>query len=432
MNDPVFWIAVAVVSAGVALCVAAPLLRAGQRIGRERQASYDIAVYRDQLAEIDRDKDAGRLSETEAAAARSEIERRMLRTFDSRADRGLADSADEAEATDRASGPAFPLAVGLVIAAASVAIYLNVGQPGLGDAPLAGRTDVAEARRAAASGATAGGGEGPAMIAQLKSRLNANPNDVTGWVMLARTHRALGQHMEAVQAFEKAIEVSGDRAPAEMISDYGEALVFEAFGTVSPRAVATFEQALARDPKDVKSRFYIAAARAQSGDYKGAVALWRGLSADAPPDAPWLETVRERISEAAMRGGFLPMTVEPEGTVASTPGASGVSGAIAGDARPTQEDVAAVQAMEAEDRTAFIQSMVARLAEKMEANPDDVDGWVRLGRAYKVIGEGEKSQAAFGRAKARLEELLAAAPEGSPTRPAVEATLREVEGLMAE
>ena len=79
MTPIAFWIAVGVLSLGVALAVAAPMLRAGQRIGRSRRASFDLAVFRDQLAEVDRDQDAGRLDATEAAAAKAEIERRMLR-----------------------------------------------------------------------------------------------------------------------------------------------------------------------------------------------------------------------------------------------------------------------------------------------------------------------------------------------------------------
>jgi len=435
VTEPVFWIAVGMLSAGVALAVAAPLLRAGVRIGRARRASYDLAVFRDQLAELDRDRDAGRLNEKEALAAKAEIERRMLRAVDARTDADLADRKDQADPPARV-GAAFPLAVGLVVAGAAVAIYVNTGDPGLRDAPLAGRTDLASAGAAGGPGQGAPGVDGQAMIQNLKDRLARNPNDVAGWITLARTYSATGQHMEAVAAFEKAISAAGPQPPAELISDYGEAQVLEAFGTVSPRAVETFRQALARDPGDIKSRFYIGMSRAQTGDFRGAIALWRGLTADAPPDAPWLEAVRERISEAAMKGGVMPMSVEPErfggGATAATPGAGGVSGAIAGDARPTREQVESVQQMAPEDRMAFIRTMVDGLAEKMQANPDDIDGWVRLGRAYKVLGETEKSKQALGEAKSRLEDLLAAAAENSPTRPAVEATLREVEGMLAE
>jgi cytochrome c-type biogenesis protein CcmH len=344
----------------------------------------------------------------------------MLRVIDGTADSAIVDATDTVAAK---MGVVFPIASGLVVAAISVALYMNVGQPGTNDLPLASRTDM----QTGAQAATPGGSDGPAMIAQLRKRLAADPNDMAGWVTLARTHRVMGNHRGAAAAFEKALEIAGKDATAGLISDYGETLVFEAFGTVSPRAVEIFQQALALDSTDVKARFYLASSRSQAGDYRGAIAMWRGMTADAPADAPWVEVVRERITDAAMKGSILPMSVAPE-----RPGPSGLRNAIAGDAKPTQDDVQAVQEMAPEDRTAFIRTMVQRLADKMDANPNDVDGWLRLGRAYTVVGEMPNAKKAFGRAKERLEVLLANTPEDSPSRFGVEETLREVKVLIAQ
>jgi cytochrome c-type biogenesis protein CcmH len=244
---------------------------------------------------------------------------------------------------------------------------------------------------------------------------------------LGRTQRSLGEYNSAVKAFERALQVAGENSSAELLSDYGETLVFESFGTVSPRAVETFRKALSKNPQDIKSRFYIAASRSQLGDYRGAIALWRGLTADAPPDAPWLESVREQISNAAMKGGIMPMSVQPERAVSST---SGLTGAIAGDVRPDKETVAAVQEMAPSDQQAFIGSMVQRLADRMDKNPDDVDGWLRLGRAYKVLEDPRKANDAFKRAKISLEKALSKAPVGSSTRSNLERKLRDIEALI--
>ena len=165
---------------------------------------------------------------------------------------------------------------------------------------------------------------------------------------------------------------------------------------------------------------------------RGAIALWRGLTADAPPDAPWVGEVRARIANAAMKGNIMPMQVQPERPSANARPASGLSGAIAGEAAPTADDVQAVQEMAPQDQTAFIRSMVQRLADKMEENPDDVDGWLRLGRAYQVLEDQEKSRAAFGQAKRRLEEILANIPEASPNRASLLETLAEVDGILAQ
>jgi cytochrome c-type biogenesis protein CcmH len=427
MSGTIFWAAAAVISIAVTLIVATPLLRAGQRIGGSARARYDLAVFRDQLKEVERDQETGLLSPTEAIAAKGEIERRMLRAVDGDVD--ALDAPDE-EAAPPASAAAFPLALGIVVAGAVIALYLNTGQPGMGDAPLSLRTDLQTASRGPAQ--AAGGADGAAMQAQLRQRLADNPNDMAGWVTLARTERVLGNHPEAVRAFERAIELAGRNATADLIADYGEAQVFEAFGTVSPRAIETFENALEKDPGEIKSRFYIAEGRAQSGDYAGAIALWRGLTADAPPDAPWVGEVRARIANAAMKGNIMPMQVQPERPSGKPRPASGLTGAIAGEAAPTADDVQAVQEMAPQDQTAFIRSMVQRLADKMEENPDDVDGWLRLGRAYQVLEDQEKSKAAFGQAKRRLEEILANIPEASPNRTSLLETLAEVDGILAQ
>ncbi len=427
MSATIFWIAAGVISACVALIIATPLLRAGQRLGGSARARYDLAVFRDQLKEIERDQETGLLSPTEAEAAKGEIERRMLRAVDGQAD---ALDAPIEDTPPPASAAAFPLALGIVVAGGAIALYLNTGQPGMSDAPLALRTDIQTTARGPAQ--AGGGADGAAMQAQLRERLAANPNDMAGWVTLARTERVLGNHQAAVKAFERAIELAGRNASADLIADYGESQVFEAFGTVSPRAVETFEQALTKDPGEVKSRFYIAVGRSQSGDYAGAIALWRGLTADAPPDAPWVDEVRARISEAAMKGGIMPMQVEPERPSVIARPASGLTGAIAGDKAPTADEVQSVQEMAPQDQNAFIRSMVQRLADKMADNPDDVDGWLRLGRAYQVLEEQDNAKNAFGQAKRRLNEILANIPASSPNRASLEATLAEVEGILAQ
>ena len=388
--------------------------------------NFDLAVFRDQLDEIDRDRELGRLPETEAAAARAEIERRMLRAIDRSPSKGHVNGEVSGSIISRAI---FPVCLGFVAVLASGGLYLNLGTLGLKDSPLSSRQDTQSASSARVSQSSGGLSEGRAMIARLTKRLQSNPSDLQGWVTLGRTQRSLGEYNSAVKAFERALQVAGENSSAELLSDYGETLVFESFGTVSPRAVETFRKALSKDPQDIKSRFYIAASRSQLGDYRGAIALWRGLTADAPPDAPWLESVREQISNAAMKGGIMPMSIEPERAVSST---SGLTGAIAGDVRPDQETVAAVQEMAPSDQQAFIRSMVQRLADRMDKNPDDVDGWLRLGRAYKVLEDPLKANDAFKRAKISLEKSLSKATVDSSTKSNLERKLRDIEALINE
>ena len=424
MTEIIFIISALFIAAGIILSIVSPLVRNAEQSVDLEKTNFDLAVFRDQLEEIDRDRDVGRLPDAEATAARAEIERRMLKAIDTQSGDLLS---IKKHGQGLINGLAFPIALGLVAVLASVGLYFNLGHIGLDDAPLSKREDIQIASSSGNLGNREAGDEGRAIIARLENRLDANPNDLQGWITLGRSQRSLGDYKSAVLAFEQAIKVAGPRKSAELLSDYAETLVFEAFGTVSPRAVETFKEALARDPSDIKARYYIAASRSQLGDYRGAIALWRGLTADAPPDAPWIDTVKEQISSAALKGGIMPMSVAPERRILID---DGLSGAIAGDIRPDQNTVNSVQQMDKGDQQAFIRSMVQRLADRLKENPEDVDGWLRLGRAYRVIGERQEAVQAFNQAKRELERLLGGLAISPLSREAIETKLKAVDALI--
>jgi cytochrome c-type biogenesis protein CcmH len=312
---------------------------------------------------------------------------------------------------------------------ASISLYLTLGRVGFDDAPLSARQKMQSASppNNVASGDSIE--EGRAALARLKKRLETHPTDLKGWVMLARIQRALGDYTSSVQSYETAIKVAGQGKSADLLSDYGEALVFESSGAVSPRAIQIFREALVLDEGDIKSRFYIAASRSQSGDHVGAIALWRGLIVDAPQGAPWLDAVREQISNAAIKNGIIPGSVAPERRVL---GSNGLSGPIAGDVRPDQDTIDTVKKMDTANQKAFIRSMVQRLADKLDHSPEDVDGWVRLGRAYRVLGENEKARQSFTEGKRQLEKLLGGTAQNSPSRKTIETKLEALEILINE
>jgi len=140
----------------------------------------------------------------------------------------------------------------------------------------------------------------------------------------------------------------------------------------------------------VASRFYLALGDAQDGKASEAVAAWAKLAGEAPRDAPWLPLVRKRMVETARAAGIaLPEAAQP--APQSTPSAGGA---------PSAADIEAVQAMSPAERQAMIHSMVERLAARLDANPDDAEGWQRLARAYAVLGETQKAEAAAARAAA--------------------------------
>ena len=397
------WIALGLMAILAVALLLPPLLRRPPERPAAGAREHDLAVYRDQLAEVERDLERGTLDVQQAAAARTEIERRLLR----------------ARAREEKAGPGprrAPLALAAVVAvivpAGALLLYLTLGAPGLPDLPLAARQEAEARRRADAA-------EFARLTEQLAAKMEQNPGDARGWIMLGRSYRLLGRYGDSADAFRRAVAAAGgtEAAPPELLADLGEALVFEAGGTVTPAAQEMFGRAAA-DPGQIKARHYLATARAQAGDLRGALALWRGVEADSPPEAPWLEPLRQQIRQVAEQIGVAPEAVPPEhaaGSIAAVPGA------------PSREAAEAAARMSPEEREAFIRSMVDRLAARLRDNPDDAEGWARLGRAYQVLGDAAEAQAAFGKAAELWRAALARLPPDAPERAAIEERLRTVE-----
>jgi cytochrome c-type biogenesis protein CcmH len=250
-----------------------------------------------------------------------------------------------------------------------MAVYFAVGTPAaIAPAPAA---DAAGPHDAAELAAAAD---------QIKAHLKQAPDDLRGWTLLGRSLAALGRFPEALDAYNHAIALSPGNVGLH--AELGEVLVLEAHGTVTPEAEAEFNKA----PDDPRSRYYAAEAALQRGDPKTAKAKLQAMLADAPADAPWRQTVADRLAELSQTGG--------SGAAASVPGPS------ASAPGPTAQDMAAAQSMTPEQRQAMIRSMVAGLASRLEQHPDDKAGWERLAHAYDVLGEPDKAQAARARAEA--------------------------------
>ncbi|HVZ07406.1 c-type cytochrome biogenesis protein CcmI [Rhodopila sp.] len=341
------------------VAVVAPLLRG--RSGSAASAEYDRAVYRDQLAELDRDIERGLITADEAVSARLEIQRRLLVTQR---------QGDEPAAPARSSrrGTAVAAVLFLVIAGGSLVTYLWIGTPGLPDMPFADRPPAS---------ATAAGKEQNALqqaAEQLAAKLKDDPKDGQSWAMLGRTRAMLGQFDDAVSAYREAI-AQGQTDP-ETMGSYGEVQVLATGGTVTPAAEETFRKVLTADPTSGIARYYLGVAANQAGEPKKAITLWRALLADLPSDSPERAQIAGRIADAARTAG-VPMPDLPPGT------------APAAQAAPNGEQ-----------QQAMIASMVARLAAKQDADPTNLDGWLRLGRAYSVLHDTDKAMDAFDKAMA--------------------------------
>ena len=336
------WFVFALMTAAAIFAVLWPLSRAG----RPPKEGSEAAVYKDQLTEIDRDVATGLIGSSEAGAARVEISRRLLAAVDSQ------DGPVIASNTSLRRSAAIMALVGVPIVA--VALYLPLGSPQLGDFPLAQRTRAPDVAQPLDN-----------LVAQVEAHLEKNPTDGRGWNVLAPVLARLGRYDEAVRAYRNSITYNGESPEGR--ADLGEALAAAAGGVVTAEAKAEFERAVALNADEVKASYFLGLAAEQDGRANEAASIWRAMLAKAPSDAPW----RPLVQAALVRVGG-----------ASAP-------ALSDDA------MAAAKDMNETDRGAMIRGMVERLATRLKQNGDDVDGWLRLVRAYMVMGDRDKAKGAL-------------------------------------
>src|SRR5665213_937416 len=325
----------------------------------------DIAVYRDQLDEVSRDRAAGLIGETEAEAARVEVSRRLIAAADA-----AATEVPAPQAAARRRRRTTAVAAFILLPIGAVLLYLVLGSPQLPGQPLAARLQVPDEANSIAS-----------QIARVERHLEQTPDDGRGWEVIAPVYMRLGRFDDAVRAWRNAIRLNGPSSARE--AEFGEAQVAAANGVITAEAKAAFERALALDAQNVMARFYMGMAADQDGRRADADKIWRDLLASAPPGAPWIEAVRQAIEHTA------------PGTAANAPSAQNAPG-------PSPADVDAARQMNAQDRDQMIRGMVARLADKLKADGNDAEGWERLLRAYMVLGERNKAHDAAADARKAL------------------------------
>lgn len=378
------WLGFAVLASIALSFLLWPLLREN-RVVTGRKA-HDLAVYRTQLAEVEHELARGALNASEAEAARLEIQRRLLR----------ADQGDEAVKPHKASIHVHMTTAVILMAVPLVAgiLYLALGRPEVAAIDMA-------ATRAEAEQTAKLRQDAEQMIAQLRQRLEAQPDRAEGWFLLGRSLLMTDRPGEAADAFARAITLRPD--DAEPYAMRGEALMLAADGSITPAAQQDFRAALEREPEHPGARYYLGLARLQQGDERGAYDDWYALAAASPADAPWLDLVQGRLRELAPRLGIPLAQAVPEPRPAVEAQASG----------PNREQMDAAQQMSEEERAAMVRGMVDRLAERLKQNPEDAEGWLRLARAREVLGEQEAAREALRKAVAlqpdRVESRVALA-----------------------
>jgi cytochrome c-type biogenesis protein CcmH len=336
------WFALALMTGAAMAAIAWPLTRQA----RSLRSGSDLAVYRDQLEEVRRDQAAGRIGDSEAEAAEVEVSRRLLAAADAEA------ALQASTATPGSRRRAVALAALVVVSFGSAGTYLSLGSPTLPGQPLASRDQ---------------GQSIDAMIAQVEGHLARNPNDGRGWEVIAPVYLRLGRVEDAIKARRNALAFSGETS--ERQAGLGEALVAASDGKITPEARKSFARAVELDGGNIKARYFLGVAAEQDGQPAAAIEIWRAMLAGAPADAPWAEFIRQEVTR--------------------------VSGAPGAGSGPTAEDVAAASKLAPDQQATMIQTMVARLADRLHQDGSDIEGWLRLVRAYMVMGDRDKAVSAL-------------------------------------
>lgn len=352
----VFWLAAAALTIAACLAVLAPLARKPV-VGGPADGN-DLRVYKDQLAEVDRDVARGALASDDADQARAEIGRRIMRIHG----KEKTASAGYRSGVFRIVAAAAVLAVPVI----SWGVYAAIGSPELPSQPLAARLAKPPSENSPEE-----------LIARAESHLAQNPDDGRGWDVLAPTYTRLGRFPDAIAAYQNAIRIQGDSA--ERSAGLGEALALANGGIVSADAETAFRRAIELEPGMDKARFFLAFATFQEGKTDEAVAAWTAMRNEPDLSPQWRSAVDYGLAQAEARKQT-------------------ASGAPA----PSQEQIDSAAQMSAEDRAEMIETMVASLDERLRANPDDPEGWERLVRSYQVLGRPDAAKDALKRALGAL------------------------------
>lgn len=275
--------------------------------------------------------------------------------------------------------------------AGGIGLYLDLGNPEMPDRPIASRTDEIEAARMAQNVDQDRMDSLNRAVSDLSRRLLENPDDLRGWELLGASLMALGRPDEAQTAFLETVKRS--ERDGDYLAMYAESIVRSNNGQINAAARGVLREAAETDSTDPRIQFYLGLGDAQDGNVAAAIDRWIALANGAPADAPWLPMVVGRIKEAALVQGI---DIEGRLKVAEAPAPG-----------PNDDDIAAAQEMTPEQRQEMIMSMVNGLAERLEAEPDNPEGWARLMQAYMVLGQENDALAAYQKA----EEIFADQPD---------------------
>jgi len=309
----------------------------------------EIAIYEARIGEIDSDVNANRLDSEMAEAAKAEEARKLLKN------QGNLDQPNYVK--EQVSG--WWMTLGLfTIPLVSVLIYLNLGTPP-GDLVSTETPKAVEQSM-------------EQLIASAERRLETNPDDLQGWQVLAPVYLRQQNFEKAEKAFRSIIRIEGEST--ESLSALGEVLVAQSGGQVSTDALQAFQRAIQINPANSNARFFVGLSALQNGDRATARSTWQSMLDDAQGDEEWIPVMKRRVAEL-------------DGAPRTAPTTD-----VAEDIANLPED----------ERRARILYMVSGLAARLEEDPSNKRGWIRLVRSYIVLGQVEDAEDAMKSAQAKF------------------------------
>ncbi len=289
-----FWLICAGMVAIALAFVLPPLLQGAPTNAADEKKEANLEIYRDQLSELEADLRNGIISPEQYQQDRDEIERRLLD------DVSLADELTKTKTKQATSGrgPAYAVALGVPVIA--VALYLLLGNSAVWSGPAT------TAPQAPFAGGSQGNGQMSqqaieANVASLAKRLEQNPADVEGWIMLARSQIALEKYADASNAYAKATTLKTD--DADLLADYAFAMAMANGRQLQGQPFELVRKALQIDPQNVKALELAGSAEFEAKNYKRAIDYWQKVLAKAPADSELARTVTQNINEAKTLAG---------------------------------------------------------------------------------------------------------------------------------
>jgi cytochrome c-type biogenesis protein CcmH len=243
-----------------------------QKAGRKEA---NLAIFRDQLAELEREQKEGTLADGDFEQARRELQRRLLEEV----------APDAGDTPKVARGPSRKMAIVLLLLLPVLAVsgYAVLGNPKALD----------PAQTAAPPRMTAEQISG--MVSKLAERMKANPDDMQGWLMLARSYKTMGRYEEAAEAYGKAEKVITD--DPELLASYAETLAMANGKGLDGKPKQLIERALKLDPQHPHSLFLAGAAAMEAGDNRKGIAYWEALLPQVEPGSEIDQMLRSGIDK---------------------------------------------------------------------------------------------------------------------------------------